>query len=284
LCWGAGSLAKGHRDFAVPFSFVRQTSSVPGETSRPIDLNADVGEAATPEDLSRELALFAFVSSVNIACGAHAGNLDTMTRTLRAAHERGIAAGAHPGYADRAHFGRREQSLSSEEIRALVQRQVQILLDLGRREQIPIRHVKAHGALYNQAARNRQLARVIATAVRDINPDLGFYGLAGSELVTAGADVGLKVVAEAFVDRRYRPDGTLVPRTEPDGLLDPDAAVAQALSLVMEQRVDARDGSRLHISPDTLCLHGDTPAAMEIARRVREALDAAGVTVRAPFD
>jgi UPF0271 protein len=282
LCWGAGSLAKGHRDFAVPFSFFRQTSTPRGETSVRIDLNADVGEASTPNAKSAEIAVLSAVTSVNIACGAHAGDLDTMHELVAAAARAGLAIGAHPGYADREGRGRREQHLAPSEIATLVREQVNLLTSVARAHRVELRHVKPHGALYNQAATDPSIATAIAEAVRQSSPALRLVGLAGSELIRAGDAAGLATAAEAFADRAYRRDGTLVSRTDADAVYaDSAIVVAQALSIAIRHRVQLADGYRLDIDADTLCLHGDTPGAAELGQKIREALAQAGVEVRA---
>jgi 5-oxoprolinase (ATP-hydrolysing) subunit A len=280
LCWGAGSLAKGHRDFAVPFSFFRQTSARRGETSVRIDLNADVGEASTAEGKSAEIAVLSAVTSVNIACGAHAGDLDTMHELVAAAAAAGLAIGAHPGYADRDGRGRREHHRATSEIATLVREQVNLLTTVARAHRVELRHVKPHGALYNQAATDPLIARAIAEGVRQSSPALRLVGLAGSELIRAGRAAGLATTKEALADRAYRRDGTLVPRTDVHAVHTESAAVvAQALSIAIRHRVQLADGHRLDIDADTLCLHGDTPGAADLARKIREALAEAGVEV-----
>jgi UPF0271 protein len=280
LCWGAGPLAKGHRDHAVPFSFFRQTSARRGKTSVRIDLNADVGEAAIGPALDAELSLIPHLTSVNVACGGHAGDADTMARTILVALNSGVSVGAHPGYADREFSGRRNLALSSDAVRGLVTAQIAMLVAVAESFGCAITHVKPHGALYNQAARDNALADAIAEAVVEASPTLCLVGLAGSALVDAGRRSGLTVAAEAFVDRAYQPDGSLVRRDQPGALIGrPEAAVAQALALVRDREVIAIDGTRVAIDADTLCLHGDTPGALAIARDVRSALEAAGVEV-----
>lgn len=246
-----------------------------------IDLNADVGEASTPDGRSAEIAVLSAVTSVNIACGAHAGDLDSMHALVAAAAAAGLAIGAHPGYADREGKGRREQHLSASEIATLVREQVNLLSSVARAHRVELRHVKPHGALYNQAAVDRTIATAIASGVRESSPRLRLVGLAGSELIRAAEAAGLASAAEAFADRAYRPDGTLVPRTEPHALFtDGGVVVAQALSIAIRHRVQLANGQRLDVAADTLCLHGDTPGAAELARRIREALVDAGVDVR----
>ncbi len=247
-----------------------------------VDLNADVGEAATPAARSIELALLPFVTSINIACGAHAGNAATMRRMLEASQAAGIAAGAHPGYPDPEGQGRRPLRLTRADVVAIVAEQISTLAALAAALGISLRHVKPHGALYNQAAADPELALAIAEAVSGTQPSLRLVGLAGSALLQAGRRAGLAVAAEGFLDRAYRPDGTLVPRTEPGALITTAAEVsAQAVSIAVTGRVKTADGSWLAVAADTLCVHGDTPGAVDLARRIRADLDLAGVQVRA---
>ena len=238
-----------------------------------IDLNCDLGEGA-----GHDAELMALVSSANIACGGHAGDEDTMRATIQLARQHGVAIGAHPGYADRANFGRVELAVSPLEVRGLVLGQTQRLLALAGHAGVRVHHVKPHGALYNQAARDPELARAVAEAVYEADPRLVLVGLAGSRLVEAGAACGLSVAAEAFADRTYRADGSLTPRSQPGALIEDEAAgVAQVLRLVCEGRVVADDGSEVAVRADSICLHGDGPRAVGFARRLREALVAAGV-------
>jgi 5-oxoprolinase (ATP-hydrolysing) subunit A len=282
LCWGAGSLAKGHRDSAVPFSFVRQNSAGGRKTSVQIDLNADVGEAATSEGRESELAVLASVSSVNIACGAHAGDADTMRRTIDAALAGGLAIGAHPGYADRDGLGRRELTLSPADVTTLVLNQILLLAAIASTAHVRLVHVKPHGALYNQAVRDRALASAIAGAVRQADASLCFVGLAGSPMLDVAREAGLRVAAEAFADRAYLPDGSLVPRSRPGAVIThAEAVAAQARMIATERRVIAIDGSTILVAADTICLHGDTPGAATLARHVRSVLEASGVAIRA---
>ena len=214
------------------------------------------------------------MTSANIACGVHAGDPALMRRTAEAARRAGVAVGAHPGLRD----GRRESPISPEEAYDLTLAQVRALQGVAG----PLRHVKAHGALYNMAARNAALADAIARAARDADPGHAFFGLAGSELAAAGRRAGLAVAEEAFVDRGYERDGSLTPRGRPGALLhDPAEAAARALRIVRHGRVEAVDGAPVTLRADTLCVHGDTPEALAMARALREALAAGGVDVRA---
>jgi len=224
-----------------------------------IDLNADVGEGCD------DAALLPFVTSVNVACGLHAGSPAIIDRTVRMALDRGLRVGAHPGWADRDSFGRRELSLPAEEISSLVLYQVAALDGFARGR---LTHVKPHGALYHQAARDAAVARAIAEGVRRHRADLPLVGQ--GELLRAG----LPALAEAFADRRYLADGSLMPRSRPGALLtDPAEAAAQAVAIARDGFVVADGGARVPVAAQTLCIHGDTPGAPLIARAVREALE-----------
>jgi UPF0271 protein len=245
-----------------------------------IDLNADVGEASTRPELDAELLLIPHLTSVNVACGAHAGDPDTMTRMILVSRDCGVAVGAHPGYADREFSGRRNLALSSGIVRALVTDQIATLAGAAAALGVTVTHVKPHGALYNQAALDETIADEIADAVRDASPTLCLVGLAGSALIDAGRRAGLPVAAEAFADRAYLADGSLVPRDQPGALIDrPEAAAAQAMAIVRDREVIAVDGRRIAVQADTICLHGDTPGALALAREVRRVLETAGVQV-----
>jgi UPF0271 protein len=243
-----------------------------------IDLNADVGEGMADE------ALLPYVTSVNVACGFHAGDPVTMDETVKAALARNVRVGAHPGFPDREHFGRVPVEMPAEAIENLVLYQVAALDGFVRSRGGALSHVKPHGALYHEGAEFPDVARAIAEGVRRFHAGLILLGAAGSMLLEAGRDAGLLVAAEAFADRRYLPDGTLVPRSRPDALLtDPEEAAAQALTLARDGFVAAADGSRLSLRPDSICLHGDTPGAAAIARRVSERLRQEGVRI-APLE
>ena len=248
-----------------------------------IDLNADVGEATTPLEETTELALIALVTSVNIACGGHAGDAGAMRRTIAVAAARGLSIGAHPGYADPQHRGRRAMSLSPDEVYDLVIHQVSRIATVAAERGARLTHVKPHGALYNQAAVDRQLADAIVRAVKAIDPSLRLIGLARSALVHAGRAAGLVTLSEAFVDRAYCADGTLMPRSEPGAIIrDRDTAVAQALAILMTRCVRAGDGTVVPLQAQTLCVHGDTPGAVHFARRLRAALAEKGIQIGRP--
>ncbi len=240
-----------------------------------IDLNCDLGEGAGQDEL-----LMPLITSANIACGGHAGDESIMTRTVRNAIKQGVAIGAHPGYEDREHFGRRELMLSAGEISGLVKRQITVLQRITAAEGGVLAHVKPHGALYNQAARDPVIADAIARAVAGCCENTLLYALAGSELVAAGQRLGLDVAQEVFADRLYQSDGSLVPRSRPGALVEgEDLMIQQALDMVMRGRVRTVTGCEITVCADTLCLHGDGQHAVRFAHALRRALLAAGVTV-----
>lgn len=243
-----------------------------------IDLNADLGEGAPSE---REL--LRLVSSANIACGFHTGDFATMTASIVAAHECGVAVGAHPSFADRENFGRREQHLQPNEITALVAYQVGAFRGVTDSLGIRTNHVKPHGALYNMAAQDPTIAEAVTRAIVAVDRSLILFAPGESELARAGEKANLRVAREVFADRQYLPDGALVPRTRPDALLhDAEEAAARVLRILREQVVPTLGGKEIAVQADTVCVHGDTPEAVEFALKLRERLAAASVQVTAP--
>ena len=248
-----------------------------------IDLNADMGEGLGPWPMGEDAALVRLVTSVNVACGFHAGDPLTIRRTVRLALDAGAEIGAHPGYPDLVGFGRRAMEMAPDELEAAVLYQVAALDGMVRAEGGRLAHVKPHGALYHRAATDPAAAAAVARAVARVHERLRILGPAGSALLVAAVGLGLRTTREAFADRVYEPDGHLRARTLPGALhAEPAAAAAQAVSIARDGLVVASDGSRLRVEADTLCVHGDTPGAPAIARAVRDALIAAGVAVRAP--
>ncbi|MCW5620946.1 MAG: LamB/YcsF family protein [Burkholderiales bacterium] len=248
---------------------------------RRIDLNSDLGEGYGAWTMGEDAALLQQVSSASVACGFHAGDPGVMQRTVRMAAARGVAIGAHPALPDLQGFGRREMRVSAAEVYDLVLYQIGALGAFCRASKIPLCHVKPHGALYNMAARDAQLARAIAQAVHDYDTRLVLYGLANSALIEAGLEAGLVVANEVFADRTYQADGSLTPRTRPDALIHEVAtALAQVERMIFAGEVVATDGSHVPIQADTLCLHGDGPAAVELASALRRGLEARGVAIR----
>lgn len=241
-----------------------------------IDFNCDLGEGC-----GADAAIIPFISSASIACGAHAGDENTMRTALRLCRDHDVAAGAHPGYADRDHFGRREIALSDEGIRALVESQLARLASIALEEGVKLSHVKPHGALYNLAARDRRVADGIAAAVARFDPTLILYGLSGSQLTAAGNAFGLNVAHEVFAERGYSDNGQLVPRDQHGAVLETlEESIAQARSLSMRQCVTTQSSQTIWLKADTLCLHGDRPDATAFARSLREALTRDGVEIR----
>jgi len=247
-----------------------------------IDLNADVGEVEATSDLARDRQLLSVVTSANIACGLHAGNREVMRATVELAYDRGVAVGAHPSFPDRPGFGRRELHMPAHDIERLVADQVSTLADVAAGVGVRLQHVKPHGALYNMAARDGELAEAIARGVQAVLPGGILLGLAGSALVEAATRLGLRAAAEAFADRAYRADGSLVPRSERGAVLDDvEVAASRALRLIASGTVEAITGEVVALRADSICVHGDTPGAAAMARRLRELLERDGVEVKA---
>jgi len=249
---------------------------------RTIDLNSDLGESFGAWTMGDDRAMLALVSSATVACGFHAGDASTMLATCRIAARDGIAVGAHVSYRDLAGFGRRAMDVPRAELHDEVLYQLSALAGIARVAGTRVRYVKPHGALYNRIVADPDQAAAVAEAVAAFDPGLPLLGLAGSAIARAAADAGLRFVHEAFVDRGYRPDGTLVPRGEPGALLSGDEAIAvRAVRLVREGRVTASDGTDIEVQVDSLCVHGDTPGAVGMAGAVRSALEQARIAVRA---
>ena len=249
-----------------------------------IDLNADVGESFGAWPMGADEDLIPLVTSVNIACGAHAGDAVTILRTAGLALRHGAAIGAHPGYPDLAGFGRRDLDLTAEELYGSIVVQVGAVIAGARAVGGRVRHVKPHGALYNRAAGDPRVADTIAAAIRDLDPSLVLVGLSASASIAAGRAVGLRVLEEAFADRRYEPDGSLRSRRLDGALLGPAEAARQAVSIARDRIVLSADGTSLGVRADTICVHGDSPGAVDVARAVRTALETAGVSIRAAID
>ena len=246
--------------------------------SQSIDLNADVGEGS-----DQDAALMSLISSANIACGYHAGDAQSMREAVALARDRLVAVGAHPSFPDRENFGRREMRLSAHEIQECIRAQVEALAAVATAEGTRVRHVKPHGALYNMAARDEEVAEAVARAVHDVDPTLLLFGLSGSTLMTVAARIGLRTVSEVFADRAYRADGSLLPRDQPGSVLHDDSGVAtRAVGMAREGTVVAVSGDVITVRAETICVHGDTPGAAALARRIRDDLVRAGVTVAAP--
>jgi len=245
-----------------------------------VDLNADVGESFGVYRLGHDEELFPYLSSVNIACGLHAGDPLVMEKTVKRALEFNLAIGAHPGYPDLQGFGRRKLALSPREVKSFLIYQVGALMGFLKVQKGKLSHIKPHGALYNEAAVNPELALAIAQVVQEIDPGLILLARSGSEMVKQARLIGTRVVEEAFADRNYQENGDLVPRSHPQALIsDPVEASERALIMVQEQKVQALDGTWIPLSFRSLCLHGDNPHALDLARSIRRLFQENGIRV-----
>ena len=245
-----------------------------------IDINCDMGESFGPWKMGADAQVMPHITSANIACGAHAGDPSVMRQTLRLARQAGVAAGAHPGFADRQGFGRREMQVDPVEIEDSLLAQIGALAAIAHAEGTTLQHVKAHGALYNMAARDATRAAAIARAIKSFDASLVMFGLPGSPLLDAGRAEGLRVAAEGFADRSYEPDGTLTPRSRPGAVVhDVEAVAARAVRMVRDGVVLTADGREIELRVQTICVHGDTPGAAQLVSRIAEALRASGARI-----
>lgn len=251
--------------------------------SRSIDLNCDMGESEDEGSIARDIALMGRISSVNIACGFHAGNPRLMSRLSGAAFVRGIAVGAHPSFLDRENFGRSSQNIPEREAFDMVVYQVSTMQEICRSHGGSLSHVKPHGALYNQAASDELLAAAIAAAVRACGDDLILYGLSGSVLLMEAEKIGVQTASEVFSDRTYRDDGSLTPRNEDNALIRDAGNAAEQVEMMVEKGlVKTVSGSDLAILAETVCIHGDGPDALGFASAIAELLSAKGIKVSSP--
>ncbi|WP_168700157.1 LamB/YcsF family protein [Gordonia paraffinivorans] len=240
-----------------------------------IDLNADLGEGVGDDE-----SMLTIVTSANVACGFHAGTPAELLATCRAAVEKGVRIGAQVSYPDRAGFGRRFMEMTSHDLIADLVYQIGALEAIAKSVGGTVSYVKPHGALYNTVVHHEQQANAVITAIRDVDPGLAVMGLPNSEVLARAERAGLPIIVEAFADRAYTPEGILVPRTQPGAVLsDSDEIARRVVDLATSGRLRAIDGSVIDVSADSICLHGDTPGAVEHARAVREALAAAGVVL-----
>ena len=251
--------------------------------AREIDLNADCAESFGPWSMGDDAAIMEIVSSANIACGFHGGDPDTMLRTVELARANGVGIGAHPGYDDKIGFGRRVLAMKPDQITRMVAYQTGAMLGVARLAGGEVRHVKAHGALSNLASEDPAVADAVAAGVRAVDPRLVLLAVAKTELERAGRQAGLAVACEIFADRAYRPDATLVPRSEPGAMIHDGAdAARRVVRMVEEGAIVAEDGTRIETDIHSICVHGDNPGAVAIAGQVRRALEARGYALR-PF-
>lgn len=246
-----------------------------------IDLNCDMGESYGVYRIGQDEAIMPYVTSVNIACGYHAGDASTMRKTVKLALEHGVAIGAHPGLPDLQGFGRREMKISAQEASDIVLYQIGALQAIAKSEGGRLQHVKPHGALYNMAARDKSLADAIARAVHQADPELILVGLAGSELLVAGQEIGLRTASEAFADRTYLADGSLTPRVRSDATIqEVSQAVSQVIELATVGTVRTVDGDQIKLQADTICIHGDGNHALQFAKAINEGLRHSGVQLQ----
>ena len=245
-----------------------------------VDLNSDLGEAFGPYNIGMDKEIIDFVSSANIGCGWHGGDPMVMDDTVKLCKEKMVAVGAHPGFYDLMGFGRRNMAVTPKEAKAYLKYQLGALWAFGKSNGIEIEHVKPHGGLYNMAAVDMDLARALAEAVYEVNPKLIFLGLANSCMVTAAKACGLIAASEVFADRAYNADGTLVARSKPGAVIhDTELCIARVIRMVKENKVEAITGEDVELKPDSICVHGDTPKAVEFVKAIREAFTNQGIEV-----
>lgn len=243
-----------------------------------IDINCDMGEG-----MHNDAALMPYISSANIACGYHAGNEDTIKRTIELALENQVAIGAHPSYNDRANFGRQSQTISLIELAELLSEQISLFERITNEMGCRIHHVKLHGALYNDCAKDAMSSKIIAQTIQAIDPSILLYGLSGSHTIKEAKMIGLQCVQEAFADRTYQPNGQLTPRHMDHSIItDPAIAANQVLKMVFDQEVQVNNGQMIEVKADTICIHGDHPEALEIAKKIFTTLQAYQIEIKQP--
>lgn len=242
-----------------------------------VDLNCDLGEGFLNDEL-----LYPYITSANIACGYHAGDLDTITKSVEYCLAHNVAIGAHPGFNDKQNFGRTEIQLSAERLQDLVMHEILVVRFAAMKMGAKLHHVKLHGAMYNMAARDKAMALTIADAIQRVDPNLIVYGLSGSYLISEAKALGLKTCSEVFADRTYQPDGSLTPRNQPNALItSAEASIAQVLQMVQQQTVTCVDGSVIPIVAETICLHGDGEHAVTFAKQIYNTLKQHNIDIKA---
>lgn len=245
-----------------------------------VDLNSDLGESYGRYTIGMDERIIPLVTSANVACGYHASDPVVMQRTVREAKKAGIGVGAHPGFPDLMGFGRRNMAVTPEEAKAYVKYQLGALQAFAKAHGVKLQHVKPHGALYNMAAVDEKLAKAMCEAVYEVDKDIIFMGLAGSKMITAAEEVGLKAASEVFADRAYNDDGTLVSRKLPGAVIkDKELAIKRVVRMVKEGKVESINGKDIDIKADSICVHGDNPKALEFVKNIRETLEKEGVTI-----
>ncbi|AKO93134.1 5-oxoprolinase subunit PxpA [Priestia filamentosa] len=247
-----------------------------------VDLNCDLGESFGAYRIGNDEEILDFVTSVNVACGFHAGDPSVMRKTVELAAQKGVQIGAHPGLQDLIGFGRRNLSITAQEAYDIVVYQIGALDGFLKAEGLRMQHVKPHGALYNMAAKDKNLSKAIVKAIYNIDTDLILFGLAGSELIKAGKEIGLRTASEVFADRTYQSDGSLTARSEKNALIEnDDEALAQVVRMVKEGKVKSQQGVDVSLQADTICIHGDGAHALEFARRIQGSLTTSEIEVKA---
>jgi UPF0271 protein len=250
-----------------------------------IDINCDIGESTTlwPYNIDRDLNLLQYVSSINIACGYHAGDPDTAIRLMKAAIPLDISIGAHPSFPDREHFGRKEMHFEEKDLYRIIYEQIEFLAHIAISNGLKIQHVKPHGALYNMAANDRRLAFIFCNAVQSYDEELMIYGLSGSQIVKIADGMGMKSCNEVFADRTYQQNGELTPRASANALIgDDNDALQQVLNMIQTGTVKSTDGSTIHIQAETICIHSDGKHALTFARRIHELMKEHGIQISHP--
>lgn len=245
-----------------------------------VDLNCDLGESFGTYKIGQDEEIMKYITSANIACGYHAGDHNVIHQTVKNAIQNKVGLGAHPGFQDLTGFGRRVMQVDSDDLYNSIIYQVGAVQTFAQLNKSKLNHVKPHGALFNMASKDKELAHVIAEAVYAVNPELILFGLSGGELTKMGKKVGLKVAEEAFADRTYQPDGTLTARTEKNAMIkDPDEAVSRVIRMIKEGKVEAVDGSDIVIAADTICVHGDEATALTFVNQLRNGLTEKGIII-----
>ncbi|GCC52657.1 LamB/YcsF family protein [Chryseotalea sanaruensis] len=247
-------------------------------TKLSIDLNCDLGEG-----MPNDKELMTYISSANIACGYHAGDEDTMQRTIEYCLQHKVAIGAHPGFRDKENFGRTEIQLSNEQLYDLISEQIVLMQNYCKTMQADLHHIKLHGALYNMSAKSERMSEVVAQVIKDLNPNLIVYGLSGGTTITQSKMAGLKVANEVFADRTYQDNGTLTPRTEKHALIsDQQASLQQVMDMVLHKKVLSNSGKEIQLEVDTICLHGDGAHALTFAKAIHAFLISNHIHIQAP--
>ena len=245
-----------------------------------VDLNSDLGESYGSYTIGCDEEILKYISSANIACGWHGGDPVVIEKTVRIAKKNGVAVGAHPGYPDLMGFGRRRMVLSTDELKAYTKYQLGAFWAFAKSNDLEIAHIKAHGAMYNDAATDYNIARALAEATFEVDPGIAFMALANSQMINAANDVGLRVISEVFADRAYEDDGTLMARSKPGALIhDEELCIQRIMKMLKENKVFAASGKEISVKPDSICVHGDNPSALMFVQKITENLKREGIMI-----